>query len=103
MKSISALALGVLCASLSLNVMAQEYMFTYSKLYSSLKNNNKEEYPDVKVGIFFVDADSKQLCSIDKAWMEKEKHFEELMSSSNHELLLPLDDNLKQANSYNFV
>ncbi|TOE44892.1 hypothetical protein CGJ44_22580, partial [Vibrio parahaemolyticus] len=34
---------------------AQEYMFTYSKLYTQLKNNTKEGHDDVKVGVFFVD------------------------------------------------
>ncbi|WP_165311373.1 DUF2987 domain-containing protein [Vibrio ziniensis] len=102
MKGI-ALALGLLCASFSIHATAQEYMFTYSKLYSSLKNNNKPEYPDVKVGVFFLNADTKQLCSIEKAWMEKEEHYELLESSPNNELLLPLDDNLKQANPLVFV
>ncbi len=52
---------------------AQEYMFTYSKLYTQLKNNAKEGHDDVKVGVFFVDADTKQLCEIEKAWMWKKK------------------------------
>ncbi len=103
MKGITALAFGLACASFSINAAAQEYMFTYSKLYSSLKNNDKPEYPDVKVGVFFLNADTKKLCSIDKAWMEKEEHYELLKSSSNNELLLPIDDNLKQANPLVFV
>lgn len=103
MKGITALALGLICASFSINAAAQEYMFTYSKLYSSLKNNNKPEYPDVKVGVFFVNADTKKLCTIEKAWMEKEKHYELVPSSDIHELLLPIDENLKQANPLVFV
>ncbi len=103
MKSVSTLALGLLCAGLSLNTYAQEYMFTYSKLYSSVKNNVKEEYTDVKVGVFFLNADTKQLCTIDKAWMEKEEHYEEIKTSTNHELLLPVDKNLKEANPLVFV
>ncbi len=103
MKSISALALGALCASFSLNVAAQEYMFTYSKLYSSVKNNTKPEYSDVKVGVFFLNAETKQLCSINKAWMEKEEHYEEIKISNINELMLPVDENLKAANPLVFV
>jgi len=103
MKSTSVLLLSALCASASFSAAAQEYMFTYSKLYSSVKNNVNPEYPDVKVGVFFVNADTKQLCSIDKAWMEKEEHYEELKTSPIHELLLPVDKNLKEANPLVFV
>ena len=35
--------------------------------------------------------------------MEKEKHYEELKSTPYHELLVPLDDNLKSANPLVFV
>lgn len=103
MKSVSALALGILFAGLSFNASAQEYMFTYSKLYSSVKNNVQPEYTDVKVGVFFLNADTKQLCHIEKAWMEKEEHYEEIQTSATHELLLPIDKNLKEANPLVFV
>jgi len=103
MKSVSAIALGILCAGFTLSASAQEYMFTYSKLYSSVKNNAKPEYADVKVGVFFLNADTKRLCEIEKAWMEKEKHYEELKTSANHELMLPVDSNLKEANPLVFV
>ncbi|HCH4212697.1 DUF2987 domain-containing protein [Vibrio parahaemolyticus] len=82
---------------------AQEYMFTYSKLYTQLKNNTKEGHDDVKVGVFFVDARTKQLCAIEKAWMEKEEHYEEFVIPASKELLLPIDKNLKSANPLVFV
>ncbi|MGR5068223.1 MULTISPECIES: DUF2987 domain-containing protein [Vibrio] len=82
---------------------AQEYMFTYSKLYTQLKNNNKEGNDDVKVGIFFVDSKTKQLCEIEKAWMEKEEHYEEFVIPATKELPLPVDKNLKSANPLVFV
>ncbi len=82
---------------------AQEYMFTYSKLYTQLKNNIKEGHDDVKVGVFFVDATTKQLCDIEKAWMEKEKHYEEFVIPASKELPLPVDKNLKSANPLVFV
>ncbi|WP_099612427.1 DUF2987 domain-containing protein [Vibrio fujianensis] len=93
------------CLSLgaSLPAQAQEYMFTYSKLFSQLKHNTKEQYSDVKVGIFFVNAENKQLCPIEKAWMEKEAHYELLSSNKSYELLLPLDNHLRQANPLVFV
>jgi len=77
------IGLTLLCTALSSFVVtpvsAQEYMFTYSKLFSQLKNNTKEGHEDVKVGIFFVNPQTKQLCDIEKAWMEKEEHYEEFM------------------------
>ncbi|EML0299519.1 DUF2987 domain-containing protein [Vibrio parahaemolyticus] len=82
---------------------AQEYMFTYSKLYTQLKNNTKEGHDDVKVGVFFVDARTKQLCTIKKAWMEKEEHYEEFVIPASKELPLPIDKNLKSANPLVFV
>jgi hypothetical protein len=82
---------------------AQEYMFTYSKLYTQLKNNSKEGHDDVKVGVFFVDADTKRLCNIEKAWMEKEENYEEFVIPPSNELPLPLDNNLKSANPLVFV
>lgn len=97
------LLLTTLCFANAFPVNAQEYMFTYSKLFSAMKNNVKEEYPNVKVAYYFLNANTKQLCPIEKAWMEKEKHYEALKVSSNHELLLPLDDHLRQANPLVFV
>ncbi|HCG5918229.1 TPA: DUF2987 domain-containing protein [Vibrio parahaemolyticus] len=82
---------------------AQEYMFTYSKLYTQLINNTKEGHDDVKVGVFFVDARTKQLCAIEKAWMEKEEHYEEFVIPASKELPLPIDKNLKSANPLVFV
>jgi hypothetical protein len=103
MKAVKVALLGLSLAATSIAVNAQEYRFTYSKLYSQMKNNAKEGHEEVKIGFFFVDALSKQLCPIEKAWMEKEEHYEELKSSPYHELLIPLDSNLKSANPLVFV
>ncbi|MCG9597471.1 DUF2987 domain-containing protein [Vibrio sp. Isolate25] len=101
------LPLAFLAATLStvvaLPVSAQEYMFTYSKLFTHMKQNVKEGHEDVKVGFFFLNVDTKQNCIIEKAWMEKEEHYEELKSSPYHELIVPLDNNLKSANPLVFV
>ncbi|MFS2264138.1 DUF2987 domain-containing protein [Vibrio vulnificus] len=101
------IGLTLLCTALSAFVVtpvaAQEYMFTYSKLFSQLKNNTKEGHEDVKVGIFFVNPQTKQLCDIEKAWMEKEEHYEEFMIPASKELPLPIDNNLKSANPLVFV
>jgi len=82
---------------------AQEYMFTYSKLYSQLKNNTKEGHKDVKMGIFFVNADNNSLCTIEKSWMEKQGKYEELKPKNGNELIVPIDTNLKSANPLIFV
>ncbi|WP_159739131.1 DUF2987 domain-containing protein [Vibrio atypicus] len=101
------LSLAILTAAVSMSAAlpsyAQEYMFTYSKLYSHMKQNAKEGHDDVKVGFFFLNANTKQLCKIEKAWMEKEEHYEELQISPYNEVLVPLDNNLKSANPLVFV
>ncbi|WP_341660711.1 DUF2987 domain-containing protein [Vibrio sp.] len=97
------LLLGGVLSSLTLPIQAQEYMFTYSKLFTHLKQNVKQGHEDVKVGFFFLNAETKQNCVIQKAWMEKEQHYEELSSTRYHELIVPLDDNLKSANPLVFV
>lgn len=91
--------LGAVCLPAS----AQEYMFTYSKLYTHMKQNAKEGHDDVKVGFFFTNADTKKLCRVEKAWMEKEEHYEELVISPSQEVIVPVDANLKQANPLVFV
>lgn len=104
MKKLSlAILTAALATAATLPVHAQEYMFTYSKLYSHMKQNAKEGHEDIKVGFFFLNADTKQLCNIEKAWMEKEEHYEEIKISPYNELLVPLDDNLRSANPLIFV
>ncbi len=92
-----------LALSASFSVYAQQYMFTYSKLYSQLKANLKSGHDDVKVGFFFVNALSGELCPITKAWMEKESHYERLKVSEINELNIPLDRHLREANPLIFV
>ncbi|NOJ23311.1 DUF2987 domain-containing protein [Vibrio coralliilyticus] len=104
MKKLSlALLTAAVTSAAALPVSAQEYMFTYSKLFTHMKQNVKEGHEDVKVGFYFLNADTKQNCVIEKAWMEKEEHYEELKSSPYHELIVPLDNNLKSANPLVFV
>ncbi|RPF10400.1 DUF2987 family protein [Vibrio crassostreae] len=103
MKKTALALLASLGLGVSLPASAQEYMFTYSKLYTQLKNNTKEGHDDVKVAVFFVDQQAQQTCHISKAWMEKEEHYEELKVSPTNELLLPVDQNLRSANPLIFV
>ncbi|MGF1853676.1 DUF2987 domain-containing protein [Vibrio satsumensis] len=103
MKKTALALLTSLSLGVSLPTSAQEYMFTYSKLYTQLKNNTKEGHDDVKVAVFFVDQQAQQTCHISKAWMEKEEHYEELKVSPAKELLLPVDQNLRSANPLIFV
>ncbi|GAD79557.1 hypothetical protein VEZ01S_17_00440 [Vibrio ezurae NBRC 102218] len=93
----------LLIAGLSNSAYAQEYMFTYSKLYSPLKHNLKQLDSDVKVGLFFTNFATKQPCSIEKAWMEKEQHHEDLRISENGEVNVPVDDNLRSANPLVYI
>ncbi len=103
MKKITAL----LCATTIFGYIpalsAQEYRFTYSKLFSQLKYNVSEKHEKVKTGIFFVDADTNALCDIEKAWMEKEEKYQDLTPNQGKELIIPLDNNLREANPLIFV
>lgn len=104
MKKVTSIILtAALAGAAVLPAQAQEYMFTYSKLYSHMKQNAKEGHDDVKIGFFFLNANTKQLCNIEKAWMEKEEHYEELKISPYNEVIVPLDDNLRSANPLVFV
>jgi len=104
MKKVSFACLtAALSAAVVMPAQAQEYMFTYSKLFSHMKQNAKEGHDDVKVGFFFLNSKTKQLCNIEKAWMEKEEHYEELTISPYKEVIVPLDNNLRSANPLVFV
>ncbi|MGB2079447.1 MAG: DUF2987 domain-containing protein, partial [Vibrio sp.] len=87
----------------SFHAQAQDYRFTYSKLYSQAKYNNDPQFDLVKVGYFFVDANTKQRCKIVKAWMENEDHYEAFTIPASQELPLPIDTNLKSANPLVYV
>lgn len=83
--------------------LAQQYRFNYSKLYTQMKNNLEEGHPDVKVAFFFQEHQSSTICRIDKAWMEKDKHYEALAIPPSQELIVPLDDNLRQVGPLVYV
>ncbi|MGN2616796.1 DUF2987 domain-containing protein [Aliivibrio fischeri] len=100
-KWISATTLSLLC--LALPVKAEQYRFTYTKLYYQLKVNQKEGHDDVRMALFFNDAKTGKACQITKAWMEKEEHYEEFTIPSNQELPLPIDNNLKSANPLVYI
>lgn len=87
----------------TLPAYAQQYRFNYSKLYTQMKNNVEEGHPDVKVAFFFQEHQSTQLCNIEKAWMEKDEHYEELVIPESQELIVPLDNNLRQAGPLVYV
>lgn len=97
------LSIATLSLLASFSSWGQQYVFTYSKLYSQLKPNLLAENSDVKVAFFFVDHDSGKLCTPVKAWMENQKHSEQLKISAGKELIVPLDSNLKEANPLVFV
>ncbi|MBD1575598.1 MULTISPECIES: DUF2987 domain-containing protein [Vibrio] len=81
---------------LSAPVNAQQYRFNYSKLFTQMKNNAEEGHPDIKVAFFFQQHASSNICKIDKAWMEKEEHYEEFVIPASQELIVPLDNNLRK-------
>ncbi|OIQ26345.1 DUF2987 domain-containing protein [uncultured Vibrio sp.] len=103
MKRLSSALLAASVLFSALPASAQEYRFTYSKLYTQMKNNANEGHDDVKVSFFFINKETRQLCNIEKAWMEKEEHYEELTIAPNNELLVPLDSNLRSANPLVFI
>jgi hypothetical protein len=88
---------------MAFQTQATEYRFSYSELYSKLKYSVKEEYTSVGTGVYFINPTTQLPCSIDKSWMEKEQHYEELTFPKSGKLPLPLDDNLKNANPLVYV
>lgn len=100
-KWIGATTLSLLC--LALPVKAEQYRFTYSKLYYQLKVNQKEGHDNVRMALFFNDSQTGKACHITKAWMEKEEHYEEFTIPSSQELPLPIDNNLKSANPLVYI
>ncbi|MDR9830572.1 DUF2987 domain-containing protein [Vibrio sp. FNV 38] len=99
--TIAALCGGLLAPSVF--AYQQDYRFTYSKLYTQLKNNLEEGHDSAQLGVFFVSVENGLPCPLSKAWMEKEEKYETLEASPSHELLLPLDSHLRQANPLVFV
>lgn len=98
------LLIGLVATSLiAPTAVAQEYMFTYSKLYGQLKQNAKEGHDDVKLGLFFIDSKTQQICQIKRAWMEKDEHYEEFTIPDSQELPIPVDANLRSANPLVYV
>jgi hypothetical protein len=88
----------ILITAITHSASAEEYQFTYSKLYSQLKYNESERHTRARVGLFFIDQTKQRTCQITKAWMETGKHFETLTTDSHYELMMPIDENLRQAN-----
>lgn len=94
---------GLTACLLSGQVSAQQYRFNYSKLYTQMKNNLKEGHPDVKVAFFFQEQETFRICNIDKAWMEKDEHYEEFTIPDSQELVVPIDNNLRQVGPLVYV
>ncbi len=101
-KTITTAAL-LTALSFSPAIAAQEFMFTYSKLFYQLKSNTSEGHDGVRLALFFNDAKTGKACTITKAWMEKEEHYEEFVIPDSQELPLPLDNNLKSANPLVYI
>ena len=67
-----AFLIGVTLSVLSLSIKAQEYMFTYSKLFTHMKQNVKQGHEDVKVGFFFLMQIQKKIVLFRKlGWKKK--------------------------------
>lgn len=101
-KSVTGAALAT-ALIFSPSIVAEEFMFTYSKLFYQLKSNTNEGHDDVRLALFFNDAKTGIACTIKKAWMEKEKHYEEFVIPRSQEIPLPLDKNLKSANPLVYI
>lgn len=68
---------------------AQHYFFYYSDLHHKVRFNEVNRYPDVKVGLFFINQADESLCTITDAWMSKEDKVMPLTSSLDQGLILP--------------
>lgn len=90
-------------ALLAAPASAQEIRFSYSKLFTQLKNNTAENHDDVKVSYFMISPTTGKVCKIQKAWMTKEEHYEEFSIPRSQELPLPLDNHLRKVNPDVFI
>lgn len=80
------------------DVAAQNIDMRYSVLYGKLKQNVKEGHDDVKIAFFLLDQRDGRVCKIQKGWMQKDEHYEDLTIPESNELAVPVDTNLRQAN-----
>lgn len=100
---IKGLTAAIVAAVISMPTAAAQVEFSYSKLFSQLKHNYGESHPDVKIGYFMVSPASGEVCQITKAWMTKEKNFEQFVIPPSQELPLPIDNHLRQVNPDVFI
>ncbi|UXI02714.1 DUF2987 domain-containing protein [Photobacterium sp. TY1-4] len=80
------------------DVAAQNIELRYSALYGKLKQNVKEGHDDVRIALFLLEQNTGEVCRIHHGSMRKDKHYEELVIPASNELLVPIDNNLRQAN-----
>ncbi|MHA2938337.1 DUF2987 domain-containing protein [Vibrio sp. RC27] len=79
------------------------YMFHYSNFYNQLKHNSELDHPDVRVGLFFIEQDTRQACHLANARLEHKKHNETIEVYSTGEVELPIDTNLKKLNPLLYI
>ncbi|KDM91454.1 DUF2987 domain-containing protein [Photobacterium galatheae] len=77
---------------------AQNIEMRYSNLFSKLKHNVESSHPDVQIALYLIDQQTGQTCVVHKGWMQKEEHYEALVIPADNALVVPLDNNLRQAN-----
>lgn len=84
--------------ALSGNVWAQNIEMRYSNLFGKLKHNVAESHPDVNIALYLINQQTGETCTVRKGWMQKEEHYEELVIPADNALIVPIDNNLRQAN-----
>lgn len=84
--------------SASTQTLAQNIEMRYSNLFGKLKHNVESSHPDVKIALYLIDQQTGKTCVVHKGWMQKEEHYEELVIPADNALVIPLDNNLRQAN-----
>nr|WP_086939451.1 DUF2987 domain-containing protein [Thaumasiovibrio occultus] len=94
-----AIALIAMFAALSNAAIAEQtYEFRYSQLYSPMKHNHTEDFPDVEVQLRLIETGSGDVCFWSEGWMRKDEHYEAFSPTSDGQLFLPLDAHLRRVN-----
>lgn len=96
---VAAIAATFFCAALP----ATEYQLKYSQLYSHLKFQDDEKYPDLSIGYFMFSPLTGQICDIQKAWMAKDSNREDFTIPKSQQVPIPIDAHLRKVNPSVYV
>ncbi|WP_018690614.1 DUF2987 domain-containing protein [Algicola sagamiensis] len=76
------------------SLYAKPVYLGYDGFYDRLKVSNKKDYPDVRIGFYLIDEDTRQPCHIKEGSIQTEKSSQPLVVGEESEMLVPFDKQL---------